>query len=91
MIIKPAADQLDAASAALVAGQLGALDPASDVVVDLSEVSFCDSSGLKVLVTAQQRHAGAGGSLRLDRPNHLLRRLLSVCGLDTMFGVEVET
>src|ERR1700685_1969904 len=35
------------------------------IVVDLTETSFCDTSGLQVLVLAHGRAAAEGGELRL--------------------------
>jgi anti-sigma B factor antagonist len=85
--INPHIDELDASTAGALAGRLARLDAAADVVVDLRRVTFCDSSGLNVLVRARQRHVAAGGSLGLAHPSPMLRRLLSVSGLESVFDV----
>ena len=47
------------------------------VAVDLSRMSFCDSSGLGLLVGAWRRLRAAGGELVLVRPQaQMLHRLL---------------
>jgi anti-sigma B factor antagonist len=61
---------------------------ASSIVVDLSEVTFLDSTGLSVLVTALQRGQDAGGGVRLTSPRPNVRRVLEVTGLAEVFHVE---
>lgn len=74
-------DELDAALA-------GA--PDGDVAVDLSEVTFIDSSGLRVLVQHHQGRAGAGHTLQIVRPSRAVRRLLEIAGLDGEFLVDAD-
>ena len=52
-----------------------------DVVVDLSEVSFVDSSAIGVLVGAHRRLTENGGNLRLRNPQDMPRRVLEIVGL----------
>jgi anti-sigma B factor antagonist len=56
------------------------------VVVDLSGVTFCDASGLALLVDARRR-TGPGGTVVLAGPRPQLLRLLRVTGLDRVFTV----
>ncbi|HYN96112.1 MAG TPA: STAS domain-containing protein [Pilimelia sp.] len=51
------------------------------VVVDLSELGFCDSIGLSALVDAHRVCTRAGGYFRLAGPTPVLRRVLGVVGL----------
>jgi len=53
----------------------------SIVAVDLSGVTFIDSSGLRALVEAHQRHADADAGLTLRRPSAAVQRLLEISGL----------
>lgn len=75
------------------ASQLGdhALDALRDVsphlVLDLSGVSFMDSTGLKVLITVRQRTDLAGGSFAVAGATRTVLRLLSLTGLDQAFPV----
>jgi anti-anti-sigma factor len=52
------------------------------IVVDLTETSFCDTSGLQVLVLAHRRAAAEGGELRLVIRAATLLRLFSLTGVD---------
>jgi anti-sigma B factor antagonist len=51
------------------------------VVVDLSELAFCDSIGLSSFVEAHRRSTAAGGWVRLAAPTPFLLRVLGVVGL----------
>ena len=53
----------------------------SQVVVDLSGLSFMDSSGISALVTARNHLVRAGNDLLLTRPVPIVRRALEVVGL----------
>ena len=57
------------------------------VVVDLSGVEFCDSTGLSAFVVGHNRAAAAGGWLRLAGPSEWMRRLLDTVGLSRRIGV----
>ena len=54
---------------------------AGKVEVDLSGVTFLDSSGISTLVTAHNALLDAGGKLRLCNPQHNVRRVLDMVGL----------
>jgi anti-sigma B factor antagonist len=60
---------------------------ADHVAVDMSEVSFMDSSGLRVLVELQQRSATGGRTLTICRPSRAIVRLLELTGLTDEFDV----
>ena len=52
------------------------------VLVDLSEISFIDSSALEVLVRESKRLEGRGHSLVLVTNDPRTRRIVEVTGLD---------
>src|SRR4051794_35004048 len=81
--------EVDLYTAPRLQTELAALarDGASRVVVDLSGVEFCDSTGLNVLLSAMKRLREHGGSLELAAPRAAVRRILQVTGLDTVFSV----
>jgi anti-sigma B factor antagonist len=58
-----------------------------DLVVDLSGVSFLDSSGLGVLVTAHKRTRAAGGSLRLASCRPAVATIFQITALDRAFSI----
>ncbi|MER5361490.1 STAS domain-containing protein [Streptomyces sp. NPDC002785] len=64
-----------------------------DVVLDLSEVLFCDSSGVGVLIAARRLLRSCGGRLRLILPargaeegSHV-NRVLAALGVRRLFDV----
>jgi anti-sigma B factor antagonist len=60
----------------------------STVVVDLGAVSFLDSSGLRVIVAAQQELEASGIGLVIRNPSDSVRRVLEISGLTQHFDVE---
>ena len=67
-----------------------ALTCARDVVVDLSELSFADSSLMLDLAALARRLRLSGGSLRLRSPQPNIQRLIELVGLDRLPGVVLE-
>ena len=59
---------------------------AAQVVVDLSPLDFCDSSGVRVLVRAA-REGGAPLQVVCPPGNARVRRVLDVVGLDALVPV----
>ncbi|GAA2446974.1 STAS domain-containing protein [Actinomadura vinacea] len=57
------------------------------VVVDMSGIDFCDSTGMNVLLSAMKRLKERGGTLELAAPRPAVKRILQVTGLDTVFTV----
>jgi len=60
------------------------------VVVDLSELSFADSSLILDLATLSRRLRMSGGTLRLNAPQPHIQRLIQLVGLDRLPGVVLE-
>jgi anti-anti-sigma factor len=77
--------EIDLSTAEAVQSSLEELvdDGAGPVIVDLSSVTFLDSSGLAVLVRLHKRV----GSIEVRSPTPLVRRLLAVTGLTDTFGI----
>jgi anti-sigma B factor antagonist len=75
--------ELDIASAPALRDQLlGLLRPgSSQLVIDLSRVSFCDASGLAVLVNTARRARLLGGFLHLAAVSPQADRVLNITGL----------
>ncbi len=51
------------------------------VLVDLGEVTFCDSTGLNALLTFREVHTGLGRSVLVVRANPFIWRLMRLCGV----------
>jgi anti-sigma B factor antagonist len=52
------------------------------VVLDVGDVTFCDSSGLNALVVLWKAADGAGGAFVLARPGRRLHMIIERSGLD---------
>jgi anti-sigma B factor antagonist len=59
----------------------------TQLVVDLAEVPFIDSSGLGALIGALKAARIGGGDLRIARPNEQVRYVLEVSTLDRVFAL----
>lgn len=59
------------------------------VVLDLGQVSYMSSSGLRVLLLAQRRQQRVDGSLVLLNPPPRVYRVLQMAGLDRVFIVRI--
>jgi anti-sigma B factor antagonist len=64
-----------------------AQDGHSTVVVDLSEVTFLDSTALGVLVSGLKRFRAAGGDLRLVVTGRSVTKVLEITGLNEVFPI----
>jgi anti-sigma B factor antagonist len=60
-------------------------DPASELTLDVAELRFLDSSGLRVLLKAVVR----GRSLVLRSPTRSVARTLRIAGVDRLPGLSV--
>jgi anti-sigma B factor antagonist len=58
-----------------------------ELIVDLTQLEFLDSTGLGVLIGAHRRAAEHGGSLRLIVNEGPISRLLNITGLIAVFSV----
>lgn len=83
-----AGGEVDVASAPELEGcLLELIDAGTPVVLQLGDVTFMDSSGLRVLVTARQHAEDTAVWFRVDSRSPVVDRLLQVTGLDGVFGV----
>lgn len=61
--------------------------PAPRIVVDVSGIEFCDSTGLRSIMTGHERAHAAGGWLRLAAPGDALLALLDRAGMTPRLDV----
>jgi len=66
------------------------LAPGQTVVLDLSGVTFADSTLLKVLQQARSKANDVGGALLVRNPSDQLRRLLTIGDLADLVQAEVD-
>lgn len=57
------------------------------LVIDMSGVEFCDSTGMNILLAAYRRTQEQGGDLELAAPRPAVRKVLQVTGLESVFTV----
>jgi len=59
------------------------------IVLDLSDLGFCDSTGLRGLLGEARETEICGGRLRVVAPRtSIVRRLFEVCGIDQALTVD---
>ncbi|MFJ4341588.1 STAS domain-containing protein [Streptomyces sp. NPDC088915] len=61
------------------------------VVADLGGVSFMDSSGINVFITAHRQIDAAGGRLHIAAANEAVLRVLTLVGVDTFIPCHPTT
>ncbi len=70
---------------------VGALeDGARRLVIDMSRVEFCDSTGISVLLSAMKRSRDKNGDLELGAPRPAVTKVLEVTGLDEVFTIHQD-
>lgn len=80
--------EIDAHSASGLAERFHTLPPGEDdIVIGLADVTFMDSSGLRVLIDLQQRVDESSSRLILEAPSQSVIRLLEVAGLSDHFSI----
>ncbi|GGV53099.1 STAS domain-containing protein [Streptomyces griseoflavus] len=78
--------ELDHHSAPVLTGAVSeAQSDDRGLILDLSAVTYCDSTGITVLINAYQRAQTTGAPLVLAGVNPDLNRLFQVVGLDQVF------
>jgi anti-anti-sigma factor len=60
------------------------------LVLDLGGASFCDARGLAALLDARERASSEGGTVTIVGASDLLRRAITVTGLDEALPVVAE-
>ena len=88
-VILSLAGRIDAGNAPHADQALQALwkQGAQRVTVDLCDVSYMSSSGLRTLILAQRRQASVAGSLILCNVPPRVMRVLRIAGLDHVFDI----
>jgi anti-anti-sigma factor len=82
VVVAPAGE-VDLATVDAVRAELDAArGEAGLVVLDLREVTFIDSAGVRLVLEGSRALAAAGGELVVVRGGHEVRRLFALVGLD---------
>lgn len=61
------------------------LRPGQQLVLDLGSLSFCDSSGITVLIAARNHALAAGASIALAAVPDRVGRIFRIVGLEQVF------
>jgi anti-sigma B factor antagonist len=86
--------ELDAALTGALRGELFALSDecgADELVLDLSDVTFIDSTGLGLLVGLARRRRDGGGATTLLGCRRSIRRVLTLTGIDGLFELQPQS
>ncbi|MER6303821.1 STAS domain-containing protein [Kitasatospora sp. NPDC001539] len=67
-----------------------ALAPGQCLVIDLSGLRFCDSSGITALLAARRHARAAGADMALAAVPTKTLRILTVVGLDRVFTIRPD-
>jgi anti-sigma B factor antagonist len=76
--------EIDPATAPRLAGEVQALvftGAPRELVIDLSGVTFIDSTGLRAVIEIHNLMRDRGGKLVLENPSEKARRILDITGL----------
>ena len=76
--------EVDLSNAATVEGRLCGLIEQGNMVVDLSQTTFLDSTGLSAMIVAFRRGQVLGHTLRLSAAQGQVRRVLEITQLDVV-------
>ena len=63
-------------------------DPEREIVLDLADLTFLDSSGIRAILTAAQEIGTKGVLLRNPQPN--VRRVIELVGIQGRSGIRLE-
>jgi anti-anti-sigma factor len=67
------------------------LDQSSgDLTIDLSALTFCDTSGMRLLYRLHRETQARGRTMVLERPTPAVHRVLDMLGLTQVFMIEDE-
>ena len=60
---------------------------APEIVLDLSELEFCDCGGVSIFIRIARRYTAHGGRLSLAAPRGIVRRLFDLAQMDELVPV----
>jgi len=79
--------EIDASTCVILDEWLDQYDNAGPLVLDMSKVSFIDSSGLRVLVAQHQKSTERGNGFEVVDASRAALRLFEITGLAEVLGV----
>ncbi len=90
-IIKLLAEKLDSNLAPSLKSELVVIstDGAKNIIIDLSDTRYCDSSGLSAILVANRLCKNSQGSFILSGLQESVKKLISISQLDTILNITV--
>jgi anti-anti-sigma factor len=84
------AGELDATTLPTLVDCVGAVmvEPSTDIVFDLSRLTFIDSSGVNFLVRTDQTARARGAGIVVRSPARHVHKVLDICGVTRVLRVE---
>lgn len=80
--------ELDLASREVIEPAVLAAIPTSyTVILDLADLTFCDSTGLTMFIAAKEKAEAEGTTLRLRNPRPNVARVLAISGVDHVIDI----
>lgn len=85
----PLVEKLDSAIAPALKAELVILnnEGAKNIIIDLSQVRYCDSSGLSAILVANRLCKNADGSFILTGLQETVKKLISISQLDSILNI----
>ena len=85
MVVVTVQGDIDMETAPTLRVALDQIDGHNHAYVDMANVRFIDSSGIKVLVSQTMRMRKKNGQLHIQNPSRVVRRIVTVAGLNDHF------
>ena len=63
------------------------VEPGQQLVIDLGGLTFCDSSGITLLIAARNRALAAHGTIALASVPAMVSRIFAIVGLTQVFTI----
>lgn len=88
-IVKVKAEKLDSQISPTLKSELVVLnsDEFSNIIIDLSDSRYCDSSGLSAILVANRLCKNSGGTFVLSGLQRSVSKLISISQLDTILNI----
>lgn len=88
-LVKVKVDKLDSKVSPSLKSELVVLnaDEFANIIMDLSETRYCDSSGLSSILVANRLCKNAGGTFVLSGLQRSVSKLISISQLDTILNI----
>lgn len=88
-VIRPEIEKLDSTVAALMKSEIVLITGGGEknIIIDLSDVKYIDSSGLSALLVANRSCKNVNGSFVLTGLNENVNKLIKISQLDTILTI----